>query len=142
MTTRHPRGSHHPRLRGSAEGPASSDGLAESSLRWVRVTCPSCGAVRVRADHVVVRKCIDDRSWSYRARCSQCDTMFVGTTPEALALPALAAGLAIELWRLPQPSGRRPGAPMQAVDALELHFALLEPDWFDRWTGVEPRDDR
>jgi len=90
---------------------------------------------------VVVRNCIDDQSWSYRARCSLCDTMFVGTTPEALALPAVAAGLAVELWRLPRPSARGAGAPMQDVDALELHLALAEPDWFDEWARVEPRGD-
>ena len=56
---------------------------------------------------VVVRNCVDDESWSYRARCSKCDTTFVGGTPAALARPAVAAGLAIELWTLPKPSARR-----------------------------------
>jgi hypothetical protein len=98
--------------------------------------------VRVLASRVVVRNCIDDQSWSYRARCSLCDTTFVGSTPESLALPAVAAGLAVELWRLPRPSGRRPGSQFHAVDALELHLALLESDWFDRWARVEPLGDR
>lgn len=107
---------------------------------WVRVTCPECGVVRVRADRVVVRNCTDDESWSYRARCSSCDTTFVGATPVALALPAVAAGLAVELWTLPKPSTRREGSPLQLVDALELHLALLESDWFDEMARVEPRD--
>jgi hypothetical protein len=97
--------------------------------------------VRVLASRVVVRNCIDDQSWSYRARCSQCDTTFVSATPESLALPAVAAGVAVEIWRLPQPSPRRDGSQFHAVDALELHLALLETDWFDRWTRVEPRGD-
>src|SRR5689334_4933105 len=105
MTARHPRGSHHPRPHDGDRLPSGSDAIRDNSSRgvssrWVKVTCPACGVVRVLADHVVVRNCIDDRSWSYRARCSRCDRMFVGPTPEGLALPAVAAGLAVELWRL------------------------------------------
>jgi hypothetical protein len=92
----------------------------------------------VHADLVVVRNCIDDESWSYRARCSSCDTTFVGATPASLARPAVAAGLAIELWTLPRPSARRAGSPLRAVDALELHLELLEPDWFEQLARVEP----
>jgi hypothetical protein len=92
----------------------------------------------VRADLVVVRNCVDDQSWSYRARCSRCDTTFVGATPASLARPAVAAGIAIELWTLPKPSARRSGSPLRAVDALELHLALLESDWFDQLARVEP----
>jgi hypothetical protein len=142
MTTRHPRGPHHsrPHDRGRPIEEASTGGA--NSSRWVKVTCPACGVVRVLAGRVVVRNCIDDQTWSYRARCSQCDTMFVGTTPESLALPAVAAGLAVELWRLPRPSARCAGSPLQTVDALELHLALLEPDWFEEWARVEPLGDR
>ncbi len=109
-----------------------------SATPWVRVTCPECGIVRVRADRVVVRNCIDDNSWSYRARCSSCDTTFVDTTPVSLALPAVAAGLAVEIWTRPTPSARRGGGPLEMVDALELHLALLEPDWFDQLARTEP----
>ncbi len=109
---------------------------------WVRVTCPACGVVRVRADQVVVRNCVDDESWSYRARCSGCDITFVGFTPASLALPAVAAGLVIETWTLPVPSPRHSGSPLHAVDALELHLAMLENDWFDQLARVEPLGDR
>jgi len=105
---------------------------------WVRVTCPDCGVVRVRADHVVVRNCADDQSWSYRARCSSCDIVFIGATPVSLALPAVAAGLMVEVWTLPKPRARREGSRLQVVDALELHLALLESDWFDELVRVEP----
>ena len=67
---------------------------------WVRVTCPACGVVRVRADRVVVRSCTDDQSWSYRAMCSQCDTIFVAETP-------IGARVA----------GDRRGSPGRALDA-------------------------
>src|SRR6267154_2050216 len=70
--------------------PALMDGpVVAGAVHWVRVTCPTCGVVRVETDRVVVRNCVDDQTWSYRARCSQCDTIFIGFTPESLALPAL-----------------------------------------------------
>jgi hypothetical protein len=142
MTSRHPRGPRQSRPCGTRPSEINVPAGHENPSHWVRVTCPACGVVRVLASRVVVRNCVDDRSWSYRARCSQCDTTFVETTPESLALPAVAAGLAVELWRLPKPSGRRSGSPLHAVDALELHLALLETDWFDQWARVEPLGDR
>lgn len=142
MTTRHPRGPRHSRPRDRGRPIDITSALGASPSRWVKVTCPACGVVRVLAGHVVVRNCIDDQSWSYRARCSRCDTTFVGTTPESLALPAVAAGLAVELWRLPRPSARCAGSTLETVDALELHLALLEPDWFEEWMRVEPLGDR
>ena len=138
MTIGHSRGPRRTRPCGSNRPTGVAITGAESSSHWVSVTCPACGVVRVRADFVVVRNCVDDQSWSYRARCSKCDTTFVGGTPAALALPAVAAGLAIELWTLPKPSARRSGSPLRAVDALELHLALLDSDWFDRLSRVEP----
>jgi hypothetical protein len=110
----------------------------DGSVHWVRVTCPECGIVRVPTERVVVRNCVDDQTWSYRARCSECETTFLGDTPEGLALAALAAGVSVELWTLPIPSARRPGPPIQATDLLTLHLELLEFDWFDRLSRVEP----
>jgi hypothetical protein len=137
MTISHSHGPKRSRPRRSR--PIGGAGTEPSvSSPWVRVTCPQCGVVRVRADRVVVRNCTDDQSWSYRARCSSCDMTFIGTTPGALALPAVAAGLAVELWTLPKPSARRAGSPLQVVDALELHLALLESNWFDEMARVEP----
>jgi hypothetical protein len=141
MTSRHPRGPRQSRPCASRSTEIDIPALREIPTHWVRVTCPACGVVRVLASRVVVRNCIDDQSWSYRARCSQCDRTFVGATPESLALPAVAAGLAVEIWRLPRPSGRREGSQFHAVDALELHLALLETDWFDQWERVEPLGD-
>ena len=138
MTTGHARGPRRSRPCGSTRPTGVAITRAESSSDWVSVTCPACGVVRVRADLVVVRNCVDDESWSYRARCSKCETTFVGGTPAALARPAVAAGLAIELWTLPKPSARRSGSPLRAVDALELHLALLDSDWFDQLSRVEP----
>jgi hypothetical protein len=94
--------------------------------------------VRVPTEQVVVRNCVDDQTWSYRATCSECGTRFLGDTPEGLALAALAAGVSVEIWTLPIPSARRPGPPIQAADLLALHLALMEYDWFDRLSGAEP----
>jgi len=138
MTPGHSRGPRRSRPRGSSRPTGIAITNAENASQWVSVTCPACGVVRVHADLVVVRNCVDDESWSYRARCSGCDTTFVGTTAASLARPAVAAGLAIELWTLPRPSARRTGSPLHAVDALELHLALLEQDWFDQLARVEP----
>ena len=141
MTTSHPRGAKRSRLCGGSRPTPAAPIRTETPTAWVRVTCPACGVVRVRSDRVVIRNCVDDETWSYRARCSGCDTVFVGITPAALALPAVAAGLMVELWTLPQPSHRHAGSPLHAVDALELHLALLESDWFDDFARVEPLDD-
>ena len=138
MTTGHARGPRRSRPCGSNRPTGVSSTATENPSHWVRVTCPACGVVRVLAGLVVVRNCVDDQSWSYRARCSRCDTTFVGTTPASLARPAVAAGLTVEHWTLPKPSARRTGSPLHAVDALELHLALLESDWFDQWVRVEP----
>jgi hypothetical protein len=138
MTTGHSRGPGRSRPCGSNRPTGVSLTRAESPSHWVSVTCPACGVVRVRADLVVVRNCVDDQSWSYRARCSSCDATFIGATPASLARPAVEAGLAVELWTLPKPSARRTGSPLRAVDALELHLALLESDWFEQLTRVEP----
>ncbi len=122
--------------------PVDAGTVVERPSHWVRVTCPTCGVVRVRADRVVVRNCVDDQTWSYRARCSECETTFIGFTPAALALPAVAAGLVVESWTLPVPSPRHSGSPLHAVDALGLHLAMLETDWFDQLARVEPLGDR
>jgi hypothetical protein len=153
MTARHshePRRSRpHPSLRRHVANrdvaeptlldlPDPAQPASDGSVHWVRVTCPGCGIVRVPIEQVVVRNCVDDQTWSYRARCSQCGTTFLGDTPEGLALAALAAGVSVEIWTLPIPSARRPGPPIQAADLLALHLALTEYDWFDRLSGAEP----
>jgi hypothetical protein len=153
MTARHshePRRSRpHPSLRrrvanrGEAEPtvldlPDPASAAPDGSVHWVRVTCPDCGIVRVPTERVVVRNCVDDQTWSYRARCSECGTTFLGDTPDGLALAALAAGVSVEIWTLPIPSARCPGPPIEAADLLALHLALMEYDWFDRLSRVEP----
>lgn len=144
MISSHGHGPKRPRPRPRAAARPVQRAFADGGrvTGWVRVTCPECGVVRVRADRVVVRNCVDDESWSYRARCSSCDLTFVGSTPVQLALSAVAAGLPVERWTLPKPSARHAGVALHAVDALELHLALLEPDWLEQLARVEPLGDR
>ena len=108
------------RVEATDRSPASAAAF-EGASHWVRVTCPACGVVRVRADRVVVRHCLDDQSWSYRALCSQCDTMFVARTPSVARAPGdrgrspRRALDASDVERPPRrcadPRGRRAGAP-------------------------------
>jgi hypothetical protein len=147
MAARHP---HEPRrsrpfpsfprpMTDAAERPDRADRTArDGSVHWVRVTCPDCGVVRVGTDRVVIRNCVDNQTWSYRARCSQCGTVFLGDTPEALAIAAIGAGVSVETWTLPVASARRPGPPLRAADVVELHVALLADDWFERLAQVQP----
>jgi hypothetical protein len=141
MTIAHSRGPRRSRPRATGRPVGAASATARNLSRWVRVTCPECGIVRVRADRVVLRRCVDDELWSYRARCSSCEVTFIGSTPASLALPAVAAGVGLELWSLPRPSARATGSPLRSLDVLELHLALLEPDWFDQMASVKPGGD-
>jgi hypothetical protein len=141
MTIAHSRGPRRSRPCAPGRPVRMASATTENLSRWVRVTCPECGIVRVRADRVVLRRCVDDELWSYRARCSSCEVTFIGSTPASLALPAVAAGVGLELWSLPRPSARATGSALRSLDVLELHLALLEPDWFDRMASVKPGGD-
>ena len=128
MTTRHPRGSQAPPVRGAATD--RPDTVRRESARvpshWVRVTCPACGVVRVRWPIVSSSATASTTRAGRTARCARSATRCSSARrPTALALPAVAAGLAVELWPLPQPSapprrradagGRRAGAPSRTV---------------------------
>ena len=123
--------SHSRRKRPRNDARIAPEANADAPDRCVRVTCPACGVVRVRVNEVVLRNCVDDNSWSYRARCSRCGTLFVAATPPALALPAVTAGVSVEQWSMPVPSARHSAGPIRETDAMALHVALMKPDWFD-----------
>jgi hypothetical protein len=107
------------------------------SQPWVKINCPDCGIVRVRTGDVTVRHCWDDQSWSYRTRCPECEVVFVRSTSETLADVVLDRGAELETWTLPAELQERPdGPPLQLADLLELHLALIEPDWFDDLASI------
>jgi hypothetical protein len=108
------------------------------------VRCPDCRSGRVSAPSVTVRWCLDTNGWSYRARCSTCDILFVAPTREDRAHRALAAGAKLEMWTLPAELNERPsiGRTIDAVDILELRLALMEPEWFDKLRAITDLDGR
>jgi hypothetical protein len=96
------------------------------------VKCPDCGELRVSPREVTVRNCVDNGTWSYRFTCPSCHGRTVGKSVEIALLNAVGAGANLEEWTLPTELLERPdGAPFTLVDVLELHLAMLEPDWFD-----------
>jgi hypothetical protein len=96
------------------------------------VMCPDCGESRVSPGAVTVRNCVDDGSWSYRFTCPECRGITLGESVERALLDAVGAGADFEEWTLPTELLERPDGPRFCLaDVLELHLALLEPDWFD-----------
>jgi hypothetical protein len=91
---------------------------------------------------VTLRRCTDDDSWSYRFTCSHCRRLTVAPTHEAVAIDAVAAGSAIEVWSRPADRTRQPaGPPFTENDVLSLRDRFLDPNWFDALLqrGDDPR---
>jgi hypothetical protein len=103
------------------------------------VRCPNCAEVRVEANAVVLRNCMDTDQWSYRFRCPECDRTTVASTGRRSGLAAAAVGVAVETWQLPRPSVTPAGAPFTALDALALRATLNERDWFETLRHVDAR---
>jgi hypothetical protein len=102
----------------------------------LRVRCPDCSVVRVRANEVTLRNCVDDGRWDYRFRCPRCGRLTAGESTSWLAVEAFAAGSALEVWHLPDELDEpHDGPPLSLVDLVELHLALAEPDWYDEMVG-------
>ena len=98
----------------------------------VIVSCRDCGQTRVPVDAVTLRSCLDDDLWSYRFTCEECGRTTVEPTSANRARDALEIGVPLETWRYPSElSEPHDGPPLNLVDLLELHCALIEPDWFD-----------
>ena len=96
------------------------------------VKCPDCGEFRVSPREVTVRCCVDDGTWSYRFTCPNCGGITIGESLERSLMDAIGAGAHLEEWTLPTELLERPdGPPFTTTDILELHLAMLEPDWFD-----------
>ena len=100
--------------------------------RQIIVSCQDCGQTRVAIDEVTVRNCLDDAQWSYRFTCNECGRPSVEPTSESRARDALELGVALEAWRYPAELAEpHAGPPLELDDLLELHRALVAPDWFD-----------
>ena len=96
------------------------------------VSCRDCGQARMPLDAVTLRGCLDDDQWSYRFTCPACGLATVEGTSVSRALDAVEIGVGVETWRYPAELDERHDGPvLNLVDVLELHRALVEPDWFD-----------
>jgi hypothetical protein len=96
------------------------------------VSCRECGQTRVAVDGVTIRGCLDDDTWSYRFTCSECNRVTVEETSATRALDAVEIGVNLETWRYPEELDEQHDGPkLNLVDVLELHRALIEPDWFE-----------
>jgi hypothetical protein len=99
----------------------------------LRVRCPDCSVVRVPANEVTLRNCVDDGRWDYHFLCPCCGRLSAGESTSWLAVEAFAAGSALEVWHLPaELKERHGGPPLSLVDLVELHLVLAEPDWYDQ----------
>jgi hypothetical protein len=96
------------------------------------VSCRDCGQARMPLEDVTVRGCLDDDQWSYRFTCPECGLPTVEATSVTRALDAVEIGVSVETWRYPSELDEEHDGPLlNLVDVLELHRALIEPDWFD-----------
>jgi len=101
------------------------------------VNCRDCGQIRTPVAGVTIRGCLDDDTWSYRFTCPDCGLPTVEDTSAARALDAVEVGVRLETWRYPlELDERHDGPKLNLVDVLELHRALIEPDWFETFTKV------
>ena len=104
------------------------------------VSCQDCGQIRTPVAGVTIRGCLDDDQWSYRFTCSECGKPTVEATSASRALDALEIGVQLETWRYPtELDEQHAGAKLNLADVLDLHRALMEPDWFDELvrTGID-----
>jgi predicted RNA-binding Zn-ribbon protein involved in translation (DUF1610 family) len=104
------------------------------------VSCRDCGQTRIPVSGVTIRGCLDDDQWSYRFTCPECGLPTVEATSATRALDAAEIGVNLETWRYPAEMHElHDGPKLNLVDVLELHRALVEPDWFDALirAGVE-----
>jgi hypothetical protein len=107
--------------------------MEENAVMLVRVSCPTCGQVKVAPRELTIRNCVETDEWSYCFLCHGCSLRASGVTQRGAALDTVCAGAKFESWHLPAELHERPDAPPLAwVDVLELRLALIEPDWIDR----------
>lgn len=115
----------------------------------IRATCPSCGEVELRPDDVVLRRVLTDDGdvadgSSYRFSCPDCDVLIEKPADDRVASLLTTGGVPTEdvpaLRPLPpHPETPRGGAALGYDDLLDLHLALRDPAWFDRFAASTAR---
>lgn len=91
----------------------------------IRVTCPACGDLELRADQVqVLINPVDQRS-SYAFRCTLCEIVITKPAEERVVRILVSSGVAVRPWRIPaEISESREGDPITWDDILEFHNQL------------------
>ena len=103
----------------------------------VIVSCPECGQTRVPTDRSRPRTVSTTTTWSYRFACGACGRPTVEPTSRAGRSTRSKWASNLETWHYPSELHEvHDGPKMNLVDVLELHRALLEPDWFDAFAKV------
>lgn len=101
----------------------------------IRAACPTCGDVDLDPEQVRLRRELgggDAAAASYRFRCPACAHEVVKEADARVVSLLATGGVTVE----DVPTLARSGAPAFTVDdVLDLHLALREPDWFDRFAG-------
>jgi len=106
--------------------------MDETVPQRIVVRCSRCGDVRVPANEVTIRNCVDDDTWSYWFNCPSCNCRSAASARRGPALDAICAGATLKTWRLPAEPNERPGGPpLTLIDLFELRRLLLTPDWID-----------
>jgi uncharacterized Zn finger protein len=112
----------------------------------IRVTCPACGDLELRADQVQVLINPEDQRSSYAFRCTICEVVITKPADERVVRILVSSGVAVRPWRIPaEVSEQRHGQPISWDDILELHTLLADPrgselalDELARYPGNHP----
>jgi predicted RNA-binding Zn-ribbon protein involved in translation (DUF1610 family) len=116
----------------------------------IRATCPSCGEIELRPADVLLRRVLDrsgevlDGS-SYRFSCPDCTVVVEKPADDRVASLLTTGGVPTEditppaeAVLPPHPEQPAPGPALTLDDLLDLHLALEDPTWFDRFAPSSP----
>ena len=112
----------------------------------IRVTCPACGDLELRADQVqVLINPVDQRS-SYAFRCTECEIVITKPAEERVVRILVSSGVAVRPWRIPaEVAEAREGQPINWDDILDFHNQLCDPrgsemalEELSRYSGNHP----
>jgi hypothetical protein len=96
-------------------------------MATIRASCSTCGDVELTTGDVRVRVCMDDNRGEYAFRCPHCCMTVVKPAEPRTVDLLVAAGVALDTWRLPAELAERPGGrPLTHDDLLDFHDLLQD----------------
>ena len=92
---------------------------------YARDNCPKCGDIRLTADDIVLRPCVDDATQSsYHFVCPECGERIVKQA-HPLIIDLLAPYVRLQPWFLPcELFELHQGPPISVDDVIDFHQAL------------------